>query len=324
VVSSSEFSSIQYEFASERGESSTHTQLHPDVLVYAPTFDLVTTPDYELMEEIWYWKLGELKQQLATTNKRLSLPVLARTNSSMTLDVKMPHSTTVQEAWTYAYQKLLRNERYCASQTLKRELRCDVVDEIRTSTTFSHITVKLVYLPVYVWTHNYLGVTYHTVMNAQNGLIHGRRPYALKSSLDSCFQLLAGGEQLISKNDVIQGVISGADLAQRDNYPVHASPYRVDLSYIVFPPSDQFLVVVATGWLRVHNVSDSDTVELVAQKRTSSHVGREIILAPGEEKVIAYRGAWCFCVTLGDPHSVIIAYVCTHSGADKEDSMGMV
>lgn len=72
-------------------------------------------------------------------------------------------------------------------------------------------------------------------------------------------------------------------------FPVHASPYRVDLPYLVFPPSDQFLVVVATGWLRVQNVSETDTVEIVAQKRTSSHVGRSLILVPGAEKVVAYR-----------------------------------
>ena len=125
-----------------------------------------------------------------------------------------------------------------------------------------------------------------------------------------------GGEQLISKNDTVQGVVSGADLARRDSIPttqlrpvltyphptlfeddltciyftLRTSPYRVDLPYIVFPPSDQFLVMVATGWLRVQNVSDSDSVELVAQKRTSSYVGpRPLFLLPGDEKVIPYR-----------------------------------
>ena len=49
-VSSGEFSAIQYEFVKDRAESTVHTQLHPDVLVYAPTFELVTTPDYDLMQ----------------------------------------------------------------------------------------------------------------------------------------------------------------------------------------------------------------------------------------------------------------------------------
>lgn len=324
-VSSIEFSAIQYEFAKDRAETFALTQLHPDVLVYAPSFELVTTPDYDLMQEIWYWKLGDLSPHNApASSKRLNIPILTRSNGATSLDVKMPHPTTAQDAWAYAHKKLIENERYCADQTIKRQHLCDAVEEIHTKTTFSHIAVKLIYLPVYVWTHNYQGATYQTVMNAQNGIIYGQRPYSLSSSLDSCFQLLAGGEQLLSKNDVIHGVISGSTLAQRDNFPTHASPYRVDLPYIVFPPSDQFLVMVATGWLRVQNTSESEAVELVAQKRTSSHIGRSLILLPGAEKVIAYRGAWCFCVTIGDPQSVLIAYVCTHSGADKEDLMGMV
>jgi parvulin-like peptidyl-prolyl isomerase len=317
-----EFSKIEYEFVAGRAESAIHTQLHPDVLVYAPTLELVTTPSYDLMEEIWYWKLSDIKPHNHTPNKRHSLPVMTRANSATALDVKMVNATTVQEAWTYAHRKLIRNERYCASQTLKHEHLCDVAEDVRTETTFSHIAVKLVYLPVYVWTHNYGGETYHTVMNAQNGVIHGRRPYSL--GLDSCLSLIAGGDQLYSKNDTVTGVVSGADLAHRDNFPVHASPYRVDLPYLVFPPSDQFLVMVSTGWLRVRNISEAETVELVAQKRTSSHVGRNLLLGPGEEKIVAYRGAWCFCVTSGDPQSVLIAYVCTHSGGDKEDLMGMV
>jgi hypothetical protein len=51
-ISSLEFSAIRYEFVNERAESSVHTQLHPDVLVYAPTFELVNTPDYDLMQ-VW-------------------------------------------------------------------------------------------------------------------------------------------------------------------------------------------------------------------------------------------------------------------------------
>eukprot|EP00026_Physarum_polycephalum_P002717 Phypoly_transcript_02725.p1 GENE.Phypoly_transcript_02725~~Phypoly_transcript_02725.p1 ORF type:complete len:787 (+),score=137.98 Phypoly_transcript_02725:291-2651(+) len=325
-VSSIEFSAIKYEFAKDRAETFVHTQLHPDILVYAPSFELVTTPDYDLMQEIWYWKLGDLKPHGAptTNSRRLSMPSLTRSTSATTLDIKMPHPTTVQDAWAHAHKKLIENERYCADQTIKRQHICDTVEEINTTTSFSHVAVKLIYLPVYVWTHNYQGATYHTVMNAQNGIVYGRRPYSLASSLDSCFQLLAGGEQLLSKNDLIHGVITGSNLAQRDNFPPHSSPYRVDLPYIVFPPSDQFLVMVTTGWLRVQNTSESEAVELVAQKRTTSQIGRSLVLLPGDEKVIAYRGAWCFCVTVGDPQSVIIAYVCTHSGADKEDLMGMV
>lgn len=311
-----------YDFAPEIGKSATHIQLHPDVLVYAPTFELVTTPDYDLMQEIWYWKLDDIKPHSTVLHRVSSMPKLSRSSSAV--DFKTLKPVTVQEAWRFAHQKLHRNERYCAAQTLKRERRCDIVENVKTDTNFSHISVKLINIPVYMWTHNYLGVTYHTVMNAQNGLICGRRPYALKSSLDSFIKLLAGGEHGVGKNNNITGVLTGADLAVRDNFTTGTSPYRADKTYLVFPPSDQFLVVLATGWLRIVNLSESDEVELVAQKRISDHVGKSLTLSPGEEKVVAYRGAWCLCVMDGDPKSVMIAYACTNSGGDKEDLMGMV
>jgi len=337
--SSGELSSIEFDFIEGRIDSSTHSQLHPNVLVYSPTFELVTTPDYDLMQEIWFWNVDDsvLKPKANTKGAKYALPLPPRpngvrpsgshdnTSTNTSIDVKVLHSATMPEAWTYAKKKLLKNEKYCSDVILKRECSCDVVDDVKTDTTFSHVVVKLIYLPVYVWAHAYQGVTYLTVMNAQNGIVGGRRPYALKSSLDSCIKLLAGGSEFGgAKSDNITGVLSGADLALRDNYTEQNSPYRRDVWYLVFPPTDQFLVVVAVGWLRLQNVSQDQTVEVVAQKRLSSHVGRSLVLTPGQEQVVAYRGAWCLCVVSGDPQSVIISSISTNSGADKEDALGMV
>lgn len=48
--SSIELSTIEFDYMEDRFESSPYAQLHPNVLVYAPTFELVTTPDYDLMQ----------------------------------------------------------------------------------------------------------------------------------------------------------------------------------------------------------------------------------------------------------------------------------
>lgn len=319
-----QFSAMDFEFLDERQQSAVHSQLHPNVLVYAPTFNLVTIPDYNLMQEIWYWNVDDLQLKPQALS-RTALPLATRTNSSADIDVKVLPSAPLPEAWSYAKNRLLKNERYCSALTLKRESNCDIVEEVKTETLFSHIVFKLIYLPVYVWTHAYQGTTYHTVMNGQNGIISGNRPYALKSSLDSFIKLIAGGEQVMSsKSENTTSVISGADLTLRDNFTSSSTPYRPDVWYLLFPASDQFLVVVATGWLRLQNNSDTDPAELVAQKRLSHHLARSIVLAPREERVVAYRGAWCLCVVAGDPQSVVISYVSTNSGADKEDAMGMV
>lgn len=69
----------------------------------------------------------------------------------------------------------------------------------------------------------------------------------------------------------------------------HTSPYHPHLPYLLFPPSDQFLVFVAIGWLRIKNTSPSDPVELVAQKRISSEVGKTLVLEANSERIISYK-----------------------------------
>lgn len=38
---------------------------------------------------------------------------------------------------------------------------------------------------------------YYTIMNAQNGLIYGARPYRLKGSFESAIKVLTGKEALV-------------------------------------------------------------------------------------------------------------------------------
>jgi len=317
-----EFGRIEYDWVSDVRSTSMRTQHHPHVLAYSPpssssSSSSLTPPDYALLKEIWYWKLDELKQ--LSQAKGLSHSLFLHQTKSF--DVSVIHPNNVLDGWVYAKQRLLRNEHYCASQNLKREWRCDIVDDVQTETQFSHVVVKSIYLPIYSWCHTYEGTTYCTIMNAQNGLIYGTRPYGLKGSFEIAIKVLTGGH-LASDN--ICEVLKGIDLTNRDNFPPNASPYRPHLPYLLFPPSDQFLVFVAIGWLCIKNTSRTAPVELVAQKRISADFGKPLVLEPGAERIVAYRGAWCFCVTQGDPDSVLITHVSTNSGSDKDDIMGMV
>jgi len=305
---------IEYEFVPGRRSTFVNTQHHPESLAYAAALTN-ETPSYELVKEIWYWKTDRLRFVDSHAG-----PYRLGFHQTKSFDVRMLPPSPVSEAWTHAQRRLCRNERYIAELKFKREFKCDVVEDVQTETRFSHIVVKLVYLPMYIWSHEYEGAKYHTIMNAQNGLIYGTRPYRLKGSFESAIKAITGGHISNASSEVI----NGADLATRDGFRLHNSPYHPHLPYLLFPPSDQFLVFMAIGTLRIKNTSSTDPVELKAQKRISSEFGKELVMAPGADRTISYRGAWCFCVTRGDPKSVVIAHVSTNSGSEKDDLVGMV
>jgi len=96
-------------------------------------------------------------------------------------------------------------------------------------------------------------------------------------------------------------------------------------SYVIFPGSDKFLFILATGSLRFTN---NNRVPLVLRShrrgctRNEHVIGGIFTLAPFTKQAFDFRGWWCVEVVSGDCAGVTVAELET-SGGGKGNFLGM-
>lgn len=218
------------------------------------------------------------------------------------------------------YKDVVRNERYGAADALRKEHHAQLVrGRVRTETTLTNVSLRLVYLPLYAFGYEYQGGRYAFAVNGQTGAVHGERPYGVGSTKVSTLRALTGN--FLGGTDRVR-LVTGDELAAedqvRDCYGGAAS------FYLLLPSSDQFLLVFSIGWIVLGNAGAGELV-LRAQRRMRAPAAEqpECRLAPTERKRFSFSGHWIVRIVAGNAADLRCLASGTSGGDATQDELKM-
>lgn len=121
------------------------------------------------------------------------------------------------------------------------------------------------YAPLYILTYSHGGRCFAFAFNAFSGKHYGQRPYGAGALLGDG-QLYM--ESIFGISDERVALVHSSALAQQDS----CTSYAPHTHYVVFPPSDSYVVASATGFVTLRNAG-REPLHLTSQARRSELVG---------------------------------------------------
>jgi hypothetical protein len=218
------------------------------------------------------------------------------------------------------YRQIVQNERYSASDALRKEHHAQLVrDGVRSETTLTNVSYRLVYLPLYAFDYEYNGERYAFAVNGQTGVVHGERPYGVGSTKVSTLRALTGN--FLGGTDRVR-LVTGDELAAEDQ--VSGCYGGSTAFYLLVPSSDQFLLVFAVGWVVLGNAG-TEPLQLCAQRRMRppSDAQPTCVLAPTERKRFSFSGHWIIRVLAGNAADLRCLAFGTNGGDAAQDELKM-
>jgi hypothetical protein len=169
-------------------------------------------------------------------------------------------------------------------------------------------------MPIYVFEYEYRSERYTFVVNGQNGVAHGKRPYGVGRATATTLRALTGN---FLAGDASVRLMEGSELATQDNVAVYVST----AFYLVLPSSDQVLFFGSSiGWAMLHN-GGSGAIRIVAQRRMRALAANavEVTLEAGSSQRVAFRGHWLIRIVDGNAADLQCLSAGT-SGGDQADN----
>lgn len=166
-------------------------------------------------------------------------------------------------------------------------------------------------------------------MNGETGVFYGTRPYALRS----------GVLKLLTLNFLNPTNTPNIELGSSLNAKFTKKVYQGDLHYVTFPPSDQFLWMLWTGYIVLANTGEK-SITLQAQRKhvklvndfeeeriTEENVHGTIHqLLPHSSEGFDYTGAWVIAILDGNKDDLRVEMSDTSGGGYNSiavDKLGM-
>lgn len=171
-------------------------------------------------------------------------------------------------------------------------------------------------MPVYVFEYEYSGEHYTFVVNGQNGVAHGKRPYGVGQATATTLRALTGN--FLAGGASVK-LVQGCDLNAQDQVDV----YDAQRFYLLLPSSDQLLFFGSSvGWAIIANTGEHP-VEIAAQRRMRQSNETTLVLQPGARQRLAFRGHWLVRIVDGNAAHLQCLSVGTSGGDESDDALQM-
>eukprot|EP01112_Ceratiomyxa_fruticulosa_P021006 TRINITY_DN7306_c0_g1_i4.p1 TRINITY_DN7306_c0_g1~~TRINITY_DN7306_c0_g1_i4.p1 ORF type:complete len:576 (-),score=102.64 TRINITY_DN7306_c0_g1_i4:156-1883(-) len=309
-------------------EETPPTNLHfPRIDVYAPRGSLIgDSEDIKYSHEVP--RFDCIEGEVDNWNMDYRVPFNPSSTQPLTVGPKAESFLPIihlplspSSAWTnFGYRKLCHLEASSADVKLRKSCGAVCCRDVSSSTKADNLSAVIVYVPVYMWKFGFEGDFYTFLVNGQTGVYFGERPFGLPGNLRSSAIKFVTGNPFSHNSTRLS---SGKELCTIYSTDI----YEHTAQYLVFPPSDQFLFVVAIGYITLQNVDTDESFSLRAvriSREEEEEVGSEFVLRPQETATFSYRGGWCIKILSGPADKLNVMHVETNNGNDKPNSLGMV